>query len=985
MRVLHSISGSLLAIVGTSTALVLWLIISFWVDAYIQRQDATALRDATLTEQTVFNTTALLASQRVMLSKLIDAVADDDAHQQRVGIEAGAAEVGRKIGLIVAGYEDRLSDHHGQQRLRSTEDTVKSLILKVQHDSASYQRLLATMLDDAAAQLRPDQTLILLSKNIITISSAENGESGSGSFRSIGTAISTLIESLLALRQGARFESRKPDLVSEGLHSLQGAVWQSIELATRISVVDKLQTDVPQHLPSNESGTALRAEAYRQPVSTQNSGSYLNGVFDIAWDSVVDYRNRNRTEPEIVKSITAIEKNYNLDNIEHSSELLHSGADPNTGNFQLRIDNFIVDLEQLLEQTSAVMVERAISAANHGFRRLVYDTAVLLLALGLGFVSWRTILFGVNRPLKEVTESMSKLASGEQDVVLPEISHDNEIATMITALKAFRLSAEERLEAINTANEASQRQKSAERSVVAKSMFLANMSHEIRTPMNGVIGMLEILQRQPAEKLIHEQILCARRSADSLMVVIDDILDFSKIEAGMLNLESRSFDFIELVNDSITVIVEAADRHNLPVYSRYENVNPVRCTSDPIRIKQILSNLLSNAVKFTERGYIEVFISMREDYLLCEVRDTGVGIEEESAARLFDAFEQEDNSTTRRFGGTGLGLSICKQLVGMLGGQIGAKRNIINGSVFWFTLPAELFICSEKYSSQMDAINTSLSDKRVFCLTDARQQNILENQAVNLSLEWTWCDDISTAVQRISIEKYDAILLQQSMLEIMDAIDLEMLCVNPPILVLRDRFGFDQNVIGGIPNTDFPQSFPDVWIRLFQVINPGIDIGNWRNDKKEYDQSCNGLSQFDARVLVVDDNEINLLVSSSMLNELGIAVCTAESAEEALRQLGFDRDFKHNHKLDNKPIDLVLMDRHMPGLDGLDTTRIIREDPDNYPGKLPIVALTASSMISDKQECIDAGMNDFLSKPLTFDALIAILERWLPERIVKAA
>jgi len=968
LRSLKTISGSLLAIVATSTALILWLILSFWVDAYIQRKDATALRDATVAQTHLFDASVSLATERYLL---FDAFQMQSTHNtvsvQR--IENLHSSLTADIDLALDFNINATMQRYTANRIESTARTVRQLIDDVREKRRAYntqrKQVIAALGDGLGTR-----SLLLTSAWY--------------------TSVAALLDSLRQLQLATTFQSRKPDLTVVGLRDVQTSAWEVIELFTRQQMLQmRIESLAAQSLSSGsplEAASLNKAAIEAERARLQERLVIVNALFYRHWQSLTTYLTKNRAIPEIVSLLREIGQSHFVrghDGQSIKSQLDNRSASMNPSALTVRqasTDAFIADMVSILRSSSDVMIARAVDSADHGFRRLVIDTAVLLLSILLGFLSWRTILFRVNKPLRDVTDSMMRLSKGETTVALPEYQHDNEIATMITALNAFRTSSEERLLAIQAASEAFRRQHSAEEAVVAKSMFLANMSHEIRTPMNGVIGMLELLERQSLNPAAREQVLCAHRSADSLLVVINDILDFSKIEAGMLELESVEFDFPLLISDCLSMVHEASERSGLSVFSNYTNVYPRRCTSDPIRIKQILSNLLSNAVKFTDEGQIEVKLSMRDGSLLVEVCDTGVGIKAGSEERLFESFQQEDNSTSRNFGGTGLGLSICKQLIELIGGEIGARRRDTGGSIFWFTLPESLFSNVDAMTSVRDEIDMSLRGKRLLCYIKQAKEWVLRQHLSYYGVHCVFVDGDVDLRQACYEESFDAVLLGQSLSTTMHMPDIQKLGV--PVVILGDQFSQDEQMVEHFRHIDYPLSFPQALSQLALTMKPEqADCQEcWFKSPVNDDADHNENPEFNGRVLVVDDNDVNLLVAGSMLEDLGLEVVSASSGHAALELLSPDSTADGT----STRFDLVLMDRHMPEMDGLDATRAIRSGSGTH-SNVCIVALTASSLSSDQEECEAAGMDDFLAKPLTFESLTAMLERWWPAITERAA
>jgi len=394
---------------------------------------------------------------------------------------------------------------------------------------------------------------------------------------------------------------------------------------------------------------------------------------------------------------------------------------------------------------------------------------------------------------------------------------------------------------------------------------------------------------------------------------------------------------------------------------------------DPVRLRQVLLNLVGNAIKFTNEGEIFVSVTADEDQnqIRFDIADSGIGLSDEAIANLFKPFKQEDSSTTRKFGGTGLGLAISKQLVRLMGGDIGVSSNDTGGSTFWFTLPQE-------HTAEL-ADRPSEEYKAIYLIQD----NVI-SVADHCLTEYLGYSGIACELVETTGESEQAIAVLQGHLETHDAPDL--IALDAKHQCARDILPWikGQNELADTPLVSVGTPEPH-HIKMFSTIldepvrRAGLGrkmlqlLGVETEDSVTPVESMSDM--FSAKVLVVDDNEVNVLVAQSMLNKLGITVTCASSGAEALSLV------------ESEEFDLVLMDRHMPEMDGLETTQSIREREIETGSRLTIIALTAASMAEDKEECYAADMDDFMSKPYTFDALVETLSRWLPREseIGKAA
>ncbi|MBS4097184.1 MAG: response regulator [Sulfuricella sp.] len=638
------------------------------------------------------------------------------------------------------------------------------------------------------------------------------------------------------------------------------------------------------------------------------------------------------------------------------------------------------EMDTLLGQFKQAANGEIAAAARRHDAILLFGLAGTLAAILLTVVAGVFLNRAIVRPLRGAVGHFEQISQGNLDDRIDISGHD-EIGQVLAALAEMQAHLKVMLEDIRIREQTEGAMRQARDQALEtsrlKSEFLSTMSHEIRTPMNGIIGMTDLLLETPLNEEQHDFTHTVRDSAHALLTIINDILDFSKIEAGKMEIEITDYAPIHLVEGSAELLAAKAREKNLSLMTFIDPALPHLMRGDPTRLRQVLVNLAGNAVKFTEHGEVHVrALADGPATVRFEVEDSGIGMSAETLAKLFQSFTQADSSTTRKYGGTGLGLAICKRLVELMGGEIGVSSEPGKGSRFWFTLP---LVAADNAAPAVERPRLgSVKGLRVLVVDDhAADRKILGHYLESWGMHGTSAASADEALERMrealdAGRPYDVAMIDYAMptangLDLARAIRADRAFDATRMVLLT---AFDQRYLANEATASGfsayltkpvrqSQLFDSIAPRLAEQLPPASESAAPAGAPGFHEALESG-----RLLLLAEDNPVNQKVAQLHLNKLGYAVHIVNNGKEAVEAAA------------TLPYAAILMDCQMPVMDGFEATATIRKAEESGATRIPIIAMTANAMQGDRERCLAAGMDDYVSKPFTPAKLARTLSIW---------
>ncbi len=625
--------------------------------------------------------------------------------------------------------------------------------------------------------------------------------------------------------------------------------------------------------------------------------------------------------------------------------------------------------QSLLGYVRLVMSKKTLNRMTSNI--LKYNLIVSIIMASILLLLLLAITSKVTIPIKHLAEAMRRAKDGEKDI-RAKLMGTTDVIEMESAFNAMMDVLEKREESLKLARD------QALESAKAKGEFAANVSHELRTPINGILGMLELLVDMGLTRKQAEYIETAQNSGESLLKLIDEILDFSKNESGQLTLRVKSFSLPKILEEIISLLSSQAQQKQLDLAYIFDNNVSANLIGDGEKIKQVLLNLSANAIKFTKQGDVSIEVRTVETnndrvQLRFSIKDTGIGISKDAQGRIFEAFSQADASTTRSYGGTGLGLSISRQLVRLMGGEIGVNSEPGIGSEFWLELP--LLQSSDTIFTTENQIPIG-TDHRILIIDDSPLNRrlldkILSREACNYQLAKDDNEGLSLFQQGIEQQQPFHFVFVDEQLNNARGIDVirQMALLDADkftrFILMTHRINSSPTQQSGLVVSYYlrkPIQRTDFYSCMHRLIHPATEVALVNSPGKQTEVRSE--PEYEPHILVVEDNRANQKVALGMLERMGFLADLAQNGKECL-----DAIIKNHY-------DLILMDCHMPEMDGYEASAKIRA-LETEKTHIPIVAMTANIQQGEEEKCINAGMDDYLPKPLKMKVLREMLEKHL--------